>query len=313
MHLACFLMRTWPPTFCFCFFGNVIIIKNSNKVISNGIVCSQLPSHQLFLWRNWRTYINSSILYYLSGHMQIVASSLQDSILPSQKYSPALWTARVIILSLWHLPPMLLWINILRHSRIQTIYPSLSVFSSSFYHKFTTPLLCMPYPTYWPAEGPHLPLGLGPVGNHIMPSDPFQPIPLLQVIFIPLHQCIICIISISNSAPSTHHIQKQPSSKHYYYPTCCLSDPKGGTYLWCPEKQVCHWSCWWELQCQFGHTCGARVQYFFRRIILDQAVKTLCDIWHPQDIPNTFLTSSRATVGGAQDGEPLTPLSPNTP
>jgi len=22
-------------------------------------------------------------------------------------------------------------------------------------------------------------------------------------------------------------------------------DPEGGTYSWCPEKQVCHWSCWW--------------------------------------------------------------------
>ncbi|KAJ8482544.1 hypothetical protein ONZ45_g14915 [Pleurotus djamor] len=27
-----------------------------------------------------------------------------------------------------------------------------------------------------------------------------------------------------------------------------------------------------------------------------QAVKSLCEIWHPQDIPTVFLTSSRATV-----------------
>ncbi|KAJ7770703.1 hypothetical protein B0H16DRAFT_1715357 [Mycena metata] len=29
----------------------------------------------------------------------------------------------------------------------------------------------------------------------------------------------------------------------------------------------------------------------------DQAVKSLCEIWRPQDVPNVFLTSSRATVG----------------
>jgi len=45
-----------------------------------------------------------------------------------------------------------------------------------------------------------------------------------------------------------------------------------------------------------------------RQIILDQAVKSLCDIWHPQDVPNAFLTSSHATVAGAQGGLPLTPL-----
>ncbi|KAF7424683.1 hypothetical protein PC9H_009994 [Pleurotus ostreatus] len=28
----------------------------------------------------------------------------------------------------------------------------------------------------------------------------------------------------------------------------------------------------------------------------NQAVKALSDIWHPQDIPSVFLTSSRATV-----------------
>ncbi|KAF9501894.1 hypothetical protein BDN71DRAFT_497992 [Pleurotus eryngii] len=30
--------------------------------------------------------------------------------------------------------------------------------------------------------------------------------------------------------------------------------------------------------------------------LVDQAVKTLSDVWHPQDIPSVFLTSSRATV-----------------
>ncbi|KAJ7496010.1 hypothetical protein B0H11DRAFT_2001493 [Mycena galericulata] len=31
--------------------------------------------------------------------------------------------------------------------------------------------------------------------------------------------------------------------------------------------------------------------------LVDQAVKSLCEIWRPQDIPTVFLTSSRATVG----------------
>ena len=37
----------------------------------------------------------------------------------------------------------------------------------------------------------------------------------------------------------------------------------------------------------------------FLRIILDQGVKSLCNIWHPQDIPNTFFMLSHAMVAGA--------------
>jgi len=44
------------------------------------------------------------------------------------------------------------------------------------------------------------------------------------------------------------------------------------------------------------------------QIILDQAVKLLCNIWHPQDVLNVFLMSSHAMVAGTQGGEPLTPL-----
>ena len=62
-----------------------------------------------------------------------------------------------------------------------------------------------------------------------------------------------------------------------------------------------------ELQRRFGRARGAGVQYFSPDY-LDQAIKSLSDIWHPQDILNTFLTSSRATVTGAQGGELLTPL-----
>lgn len=28
-------------------------------------------------------------------------------------------------------------------------------------------------------------------------------------------------------------------------PSTCLAGPEGVVHLWCPEKQVCHWSCWW--------------------------------------------------------------------
>ena len=126
-------------------------------------------------------------------------------------------------------------------SCIPTIYPSFSVFSSSFYitnSPLNSPLLCTPYPIPWPNR-PHLPFRLEPVGNHIMPSSPFQPVPCR----LSSYPCIICIISISNSTSSTHCVWNQSSLKHYYYPTC-LSDSEGGTYLWCPEKQVCHQSCW---------------------------------------------------------------------
>ena len=56
-----------------------------------------------------------------------------------------------------------------------------------------------------------------------------------------------------------------------------------------------------ELQHQFEFN-------IFRRIILDQTIKLLCDTWHLQDIPNAFLTSSHAMVTGARGGKSLTPL-----
>lgn len=37
--------------------------------------------------------------------------------------------------------------------------------------------------------------------------------------------------------------------------------------------------------------------------LVDQAVKSLCDIWRPQDIPTAFMTSSRATVAGFPPAE----------
>ncbi|KAJ7163598.1 hypothetical protein C8R43DRAFT_287568 [Mycena crocata] len=38
--------------------------------------------------------------------------------------------------------------------------------------------------------------------------------------------------------------------------------------------------------------------------LVDQAVKSLCEIWRPQDIPTVFLTSSRATVGSCEQIPP---------
>ncbi|KAJ7079115.1 hypothetical protein B0H15DRAFT_522011 [Mycena belliarum] len=43
--------------------------------------------------------------------------------------------------------------------------------------------------------------------------------------------------------------------------------------------------------------------------LVDQAVKSLCEIWRPQDIPTVFLTSSRATVGSCNDPPPPPPKS----
>ncbi|KAJ7217827.1 hypothetical protein GGX14DRAFT_438430 [Mycena pura] len=42
--------------------------------------------------------------------------------------------------------------------------------------------------------------------------------------------------------------------------------------------------------------------------LVDQAVKSLCEIWRPQDIPTVFLTSSRVTVGSCPE-VPLLPQS----
>ncbi|KAJ6499105.1 hypothetical protein C8R45DRAFT_104114 [Mycena sanguinolenta] len=46
--------------------------------------------------------------------------------------------------------------------------------------------------------------------------------------------------------------------------------------------------------------------------LVDQAVKSLCEIWRPQDIPNVFLTSSRATVGSEPPPAPPQPRRRNT-
>ncbi|KAJ6594140.1 hypothetical protein B0H19DRAFT_1094055 [Mycena capillaripes] len=43
--------------------------------------------------------------------------------------------------------------------------------------------------------------------------------------------------------------------------------------------------------------------------LVDQAVKSLCEIWRPQDIPTVFLTSSRATVGSCSEQPPPPPKS----
>jgi PHO85 cyclin-5 len=39
--------------------------------------------------------------------------------------------------------------------------------------------------------------------------------------------------------------------------------------------------------------------------LIDQAVKSLCEIWHPQDIPSIFLSSSRAMVTVTPPSNPI--------
>ena len=90
---------------------------------------------------------------------------------PSPKPLSCLFSPHQKIL-LWHLLPTLLWTNILCHFLYSNCLSIFSVFSSSFYYNspLNSPLLCTPYPIPWPnepTEGPHLPLRLGPVGNHI--------------------------------------------------------------------------------------------------------------------------------------------------
>jgi hypothetical protein len=43
-------------------------------------------------------------------------------------------------------------------------------------------------------------------------------------------------------------------------------------------------------------------------MFIDQAVKSLCDIWHPQDIPHEFMTLLHATVAVVPSYEQLPSL-----
>jgi hypothetical protein len=63
-----------------------------------------------------------------------------------------------------------------------------------------------------------------------------------------------------------------------------------------------------ELKRYFGGTWEPGIFKKFDRIYQTNAVKSLCDIWHPQDIPNELITSSRATVTGIPCSEPLGPF-----
>ena len=53
--------------------------------------------------------------------------------------------------------------------------------------------------------------------------------------------------------------------------------------------------------------CMIRVQIFGPNF-LDQAVKSLCNIWHPQDILNEFMMSSHATMTGVPSSEHIPSL-----
>jgi len=60
--------------------------------------------------------------------------------------------------------------------------------SDSFLSQFTTQFTTQQFTIRYARRiaFPH-PLVLGPVGNRTIPSSPFQPVPLLQLIFLPLH------------------------------------------------------------------------------------------------------------------------------
>ena len=78
------------------------------------------------------------------------------------------------------------------------------------------------------AHRAHLPLGLGPVGSHIMPSSPCLLDLLLPAIYIPhlYHQHPRLLLKRSP-------MRNRPSSQHYYYPSCCLSDSERATNSRC--------------------------------------------------------------------------------
>lgn len=84
-----------------------------------------------------------------------------------------------------------------------------------------------------------------------------------------------------------------------------------------PKGQICNRLSWYV-----GLLCDSVTDAY--SAFPDQAVKSLCEIWRPQDIPNVFLTSSRAMVGSelppppqsrcsAKLPSPISPLAQGSP
>jgi hypothetical protein len=146
----------------------------------------------------------------------------------------------------------------------------LSVFSSSFNNKFTPQFTTAMHIIFHSLAQRAPPATCTwAVGNYIMSSNLFQPVPLPQVIFIPPHH------------QYHQHLQLQLRHKHSLYPKiiifetsllpCLLSLRLLERYLYVMSRKtsmslVLLVSPTFELQRQFGRAgghCGAGVQFFF--------------------------------------------------
>lgn len=104
------------------------------------------------------------------------------------------------------------------------------------------------------------------------------------------------------SATSTPITTNSPSSTYLNTPASSSSSatPSPTPTLLCEAdriKQV-------QSQNRDSSQSQSREKSKYAMTLVDQAVKTLSDIWHPQDIPLVFLTSSRAQVPGSADNQP---------
>lgn len=108
-----------------------------------------------------------------------------------------------------------------------------------------------------------------------------------------------------NSLPtSASASSRSPSSTYLNTPTSSVSSsPSPTPTLICESERT--------KQPQQRDSTQSREKNKYALSLVDQAVKSLCEIWHPQDIPVVFLTSSRAMVPGT-DNTPLHPSKSNS-
>jgi len=155
-----------------------------------------------------------------SGNQVIQMSSVIDTMYVA-------WT----ILSLWYpwegASPVIWW---LCHTAWLNHFSYLNSLSSVFQTcstKFTTRFAFSMHATQ-----AHYPCHLGPLA----PYNLCHPVPLCPFLscWLSTYPHIICIISISNSVSSAHHIQKRPSPNY-----CCQIQVKYIFYVF--GTKSCHW------------------------------------------------------------------------
>ena len=118
---------------------------------------------------------------------------------------------------------------------------SRSIYPISFLSQFNSPSNIHAV-SHSLANEPHPPLVLGPVGNRIIPSGPFQPVPLLKLIFLPLHHL--------------YHQHHPPPLRHLPYAKTIVSDMP---CLLLEVKSLCNiWHPKTDVVSHYGDRCSSR-------------------------------------------------------